>query len=149
MQPKTEQAEIIELDAVRQVDQAAEGAAFVDRQAVIATIARKAGGDVIGHLGKGERDHDEIDAARTQRERADDECKQCGDEERDRPLHETGPKTLGGEDADRIAPDAEIGGMAKAHHPAIAHDEIETDGGEREDDDAREQRQHEAVAREL
>jgi hypothetical protein len=48
--------------------------------------------------------------------------------------------------ADRIAADAEIGGVTKAHHPAIAHDEIEAGCGQREDDDAGEQRQHEDVA---
>src|SRR6185369_3500575 len=53
-------AEVIELHAVRQVDQAAESAALVDGEAVVAAIAREARGDVIGHLREGERDHDEI-----------------------------------------------------------------------------------------
>src|SRR5580692_4797959 len=73
---QAKQAEVIELDAVRQVDQAAEGAAFIDRQPVIAAITRQAGGDIIGHLREGERDHDEIDAARAQGQCADHERKQ-------------------------------------------------------------------------
>ena len=52
------------------------------------------------------------------------------------------------QDADGIAADAEIGGVAEAHHAAIAEDEIEADGGEPEDDDAREQREQEQVAAE-
>ena len=52
------------------------------------------------------------------------------------------------QDADGIAADAEIGGVAEAHHPAIAEDEIEADGGQRQDDDAGEQREHEDVAAE-
>ncbi len=51
--------------------------------------------------------------------------------------------------ADRIAADAQIGGVAEAHHAAIAEDEVEADGGERQDDNAGEQREHEAVAGKL
>ncbi len=52
------------------------------------------------------------------------------------------------EHADGVAADAEIGGVAEAHHPAIAEDEVEADGGEPEDDNAGEQREHEQVAAE-
>jgi hypothetical protein len=38
--------------------------------------------------------------------------------------------------------------VAEAHHAAIAHDEVEAGGREREDDDAGEQRQDEDVAAE-
>ena len=70
------EAQIIELHAVGEVDQAAERAALVDGQAVVATVARQPRGDVIGHLRKGERDHDEIDAAGAQRKRADHQREQ-------------------------------------------------------------------------
>src|SRR3984885_8757256 len=63
---QAKQAEVIELDAVRQIDEAAERAALINRQPVVAAVARQAGSDVIGHLREGERDHDEIDAARAQ-----------------------------------------------------------------------------------
>jgi hypothetical protein len=36
--------------------------------------------------------------------------------------------------------------MAKTHHAAIAHDEVEAGGSQRKDDDAGEQRQDEDVA---
>ena len=52
------------------------------------------------------------------------------------------------QDADGIAADAEIGGVAEAHHAAIAEDEVEADRGERKNDDAGEQRQQEEVAAE-
>ena len=46
--------------------QAAELAAAVDGQAVVAAVAVEPDADVIDHLREGERDHDEIDAARAQ-----------------------------------------------------------------------------------
>jgi hypothetical protein len=57
-----------------------------------------------------------------------------------------GTDALGGENADRVAADPEIGGVTEAHHPAISHDEIEACGGQRENHDTREQRQHEDIA---
>ena len=140
------EAEIIELHAVRQIDEAAEIAALVDRQAVVAAVAREPRCDVIRHLREGERDHDEIDAAGAQRERADHQREQRRGRKRHRPLNEAGADAFVGEHADRIAADPEIGGVAEAHHAAIAHDEIEAGRGQREDDDAGEQRQHEDVA---
>ncbi|KTT53553.1 hypothetical protein SB7C_12405, partial [Staphylococcus epidermidis] len=140
------QAQIIELVAIRQVDQSGEVAALVDGEPVVAAVTRQAGGDVIGHLREGQRDHDEIDAAGAQAERADHQREQRRDDERHRPLDETGADALGGEDADGIATDAEIGGVAEAHHAAIAHDQIEARRGQREDHDAGEQREDEDVA---
>ena len=143
------EAEIIELHAVRQVDQPGEIAALVDGEAVVAAVTRQARGDVIGHLREGERDHDEIDAAGAQRQRADHQREQRRRRQRHRKLHEAGADAFLRQHADGIAADAEIGGVAKAHHAAIAHDEVEARGGEREDDDAGEQRQDEDIAREL
>ena len=140
------EAEIIELHAVRQVDEAAEIAALVDGQAVVAAVAGEPGGDVIGHLRKCQRDHDEVDAAGAQGERADHQREQRRGQQRHRPLNEAGADAFGGENADRIAADPEIGGVTEAHHAAIAHDEVEACRGEREDDDAGEQRQREDVA---
>src|SRR3954451_3937113 len=50
------EAEIVKLHPVREIDQSAEIAALVDGEAVVAAVARKAGGNVIGHLRKGQRD---------------------------------------------------------------------------------------------
>ena len=53
------------------------------------------------------------------------------------------------EDADRIAADAEIGGVAEAHHAAVAQDQVEADRRDRQNHDAREQRHDEDVAGQL
>ncbi|MGX1151499.1 hypothetical protein AB7M15_007321 [Bradyrhizobium ottawaense] len=143
------EAEIIELRAVRQVDQPGEVAALVDGEAVIAAVACQPRSDVIGHLREGERDHDEIDAAGAQRERADHERIERGRRERDRKLDEAAADAFLRQHADGIAADAEVGGMAKAHHAAKTHDEVEAGGRQRQDDDAGEQRQDEDVAGEL
>src|SRR6185437_2944443 len=130
------EAEIIKLHAVGEVDEPREIAALVDGEPVIAAVTRKPRGDVIGHLRKGERDHDEVDAAGTKRQRADDERKQRGGCERHGKLQESGAKSFLRQDADGIAADAEIGGMAKAHHAAITHDQIEARRRQRQDHDA-------------
>ncbi len=146
---QTSEAEVVELHAVAEIDQAGEVAALVDGKAVIAAVARQPRGDVIGHLRKRQRYHDEIDAAGAQTERADDERVQRGCGKRDRKLDEAGADTFLRQNADGVAADAEIGGVAKAHHAAIAHDEVEACGRQRQDDDAGEQRQDEDVAGEL
>ena len=61
-------------------------------------------------------------------------------------MNETRADAFGGENADRVAADPEIGGVAKTHHAAIAHDEIEARRRQREDDDPGEQRQHKDVS---
>ena len=72
------QADVIELHLVREIDRRNELAALLDRQAVITTIARKPGNNVIGHLRKGQSNHDEIDPACAQAERPDHECEKRG-----------------------------------------------------------------------
>jgi len=57
-------------------------------------------GDEVDHLRKGERDHDEVDPARAQRERADGEREQRRCEERDRPLQEARADAFIGKNAD-------------------------------------------------
>src|ERR1700722_10261256 len=64
------EAEVVELRLVGKIDHAGEGAAMIDREPVVAAVAVEAARDVIGHLRKRERDHDEVDAARAQAERA-------------------------------------------------------------------------------
>ncbi|MHC2518590.1 hypothetical protein ACVMHW_004472 [Bradyrhizobium diazoefficiens] len=143
---KTGEAEIIELHAIAEIDQPGEVAALVDGEAVVAAVTRQPRGDVIGHLRKGQRDHDEIDAAGAQRERADHQRVDRRGRQRDWKLDEAGTYAFLREHADGVAADAEIGGVAKAHHAAKTHDEVEARGGQRQDDDAGEQRQDEDVA---
>ncbi|MGY4346859.1 hypothetical protein ACVWXM_003326 [Bradyrhizobium sp. GM7.3] len=140
------EAEIIELRAVRQINQPGEVAALVDGEAVIAAITRQPRGDVIGHLRERQRDHDEIDAAGAQRQRADHQRIKRGGRKRDRKLDEARAHAFLRQHADRIAADAEIGGVAKTHHAAKTHDEVEARGRQGQDDDAGEQRQDEDVA---
>jgi hypothetical protein len=101
---------------------------------------------VIDHLRKGECDHDEIDAARAQAQRADDERVERRGRDCDRPLYEPCVDAFFRQDADGIAADAEIRGVAEAHHAAITHDEVEADRADREDQDPGEERQHESIA---
>ena len=82
------QADVIELNFVREIDRRDELAAFLDRQAVITAVTREPGDDVISHLRKRQRNHDEIDTACAQAERSDHERKERGHQKRDGPLHE-------------------------------------------------------------
>ncbi|MGY4367276.1 hypothetical protein ACVW1A_003341 [Bradyrhizobium sp. LB1.3] len=140
------EAEIVELRAIRQIDQPGEVATLVNGEAVIAAVTRQPRGDVIGHLREGERDHDEIDAAGAQGERADHQRVDRGGRDRDRKLDEAASDAFLRQHADRVAADAEVGGVAKTHHAAKTHDEVEARGRQRQDDDASEQRQDEDVA---
>src|SRR5215470_19049089 len=56
-------------------------------EAVVAAPIAQALGEVIDHLGKGERHHDELEAARAQRQCADRQCEQHRDHNGERPGH--------------------------------------------------------------
>src|SRR5215216_4758563 len=140
------QAQVIELRAIVEIDQVGELAAPANGQAVIATVAVEADADVVDHLREGERDHDEIDAAGTQRQRPDDERQQSRYRNCDRPLQKAGGEALIGQDADRIASDTQIDGMPEAHHATVAENEIEAGRRDRQDDDAGKERHQENIA---
>src|SRR5581483_8505325 len=95
------ETEVIEAGAVGEIESPAELAAPIDGETVVAAITGEAGSDVISHLPEGERDHDEMDAARAQRQCAGDEGEQRRNADRHRPLHEARDDAFGGEDADR------------------------------------------------
>ncbi len=57
------QAEIVELGAVGEIEEAGELAAGADGQPVVGAVAVEPYAEVIDELGEGERDHDEIDPA--------------------------------------------------------------------------------------
>src|SRR5262249_40097031 len=67
------ETKIIEDRAVAQIDQASELATMIDGQAIVTAVAVEPDRDVIDHLRERQCDHNEIDAARAQTERADDE----------------------------------------------------------------------------
>jgi hypothetical protein len=140
------EAEVIKLHAVGQVDKPAKVAALVNGQTVVSAVTGEARCDVVGHLREGKRDHDKVNPTGAQRQCADHQRKQRRREEGHRPLNETGSDAFGRKDADRIAANAEIGGVTKAHHAAVAHDQIEACRGQGKNHDPGEQRQREAVS---
>src|SRR5579883_1045591 len=128
------EAEPVERRLVAQVDEAE--AAAADVEAVVAAIGFQPRAEIVDELGEGERDHDEIDAARAQRQGAHDGGPDDRRQQRDGPLQPAALDALGRQDADGIAADAEEGGVAEAHQPAITKDHVEADRGDRPDDDA-------------
>src|SRR5262249_62383308 len=93
-QPETK---IIEHGPIAEIDQASEAAAVINGEAVVTAIAVESDGDVIDHLRECQCDHDEIDAARAQTERADDEGIERGGGDCDRPLNKTRADALLGQ----------------------------------------------------
>src|SRR5262249_50386216 len=118
-QPETK---IIEHGPIAEIDQASEAAAVINGEAVVTAIAVESDGDVIDHLRECQCDHDEIDAARAQTERADDKGIERGG--CDRPLHKTRADALLGQNPNRVTTDSQIGRMAEAYHSAKPHDQI-------------------------
>ena len=143
---KQREAQVIEQRLVVEIDEAAELAALVNGEPVVAAVAVEPDRHVIDHLREGERNHDEINAAGAQAESADHQREQCRDYDRRRPLDEARANTFLRQNADGIAAETEIGGMAEAHHAAIAHDQIEAHGCHSQDQHAGEQRHDEGVA---
>ena len=138
------EAEPVERGLVAQVDQAREAAA-ADVEPVVGAVGLQPAADIEDELGEGERDHDEVEPARAQRQRADQGGPQGRRDDGDRPLDQAARDAVMRQDADGIAADAEEHGMAEAHHAAIAQDHVEADGGDRPDDDARADRQQVAL----
>src|SRR5216684_1337665 len=133
-------AEPVERRLVAQIDQARKAAA-ADVEAVVGAIGLQSGAHIVDELGEGEGDHDEIESAGTQRQRADQGGPQRGSDNADRPLHRPALYAVMRQDTDGVAADAEEHGMTEAHQPAIAQDHVEADGCDRPDDDARADRQ--------
>jgi hypothetical protein len=106
------------------------------RQAVVAAPGAGRDEQVIGHLGEGQRDHDEIDAARAQADGADEQRQQAGREHRQR----EGEQRIAdpGLHADRrdISAGPEERGVAERKHAAEAEHQIQAGGGQRKDQDA-------------
>src|SRR5262245_32095612 len=140
------ETKIVEGGLVGEIDDRAELAAFVDGHAVVAAISVESDRDVIDHLREGQRDHDEIDAARAQRQRADREREQRRGRDRQRPLQKAGIHPLLGKNAYRVAADSEIGGVTEAHHAAEPHDQVQAHRRDRQNDDAGKERHYERVA---
>jgi hypothetical protein len=86
------------------------------------------------HLREGQRHHDEEDAFRPQHQQAGDQREQGAHRHRRRQRPpQAGGLVLRPEQGQRIAGQAEIGGMAEAHQAGIADEEIEAHGEDRQD----------------
>ncbi len=111
----------------------------LDVEPIVAAELIDALAEEVNHLAESKRDHDEIDAARSQRNPADKQGDQRRGEDGGAELQEAVVDIVIGENADRVRADAEIGGVAEAHHAAETEDQIETDRGDGKDHDAGEQ----------
>src|SRR5439155_5325759 len=106
--------EIIQDDRVIEIESAVEITVPADVQAVVAAVLVQADPEEIDHLTERQGDHDEIDAGRAQRHKADHECRQGGGEERNGEMDDTVADAVKAQDAYGVGgADAEIGSMAK------------------------------------
>src|SRR6266498_738300 len=86
-------------------------------------------------LGEGEGQHGEVDACQPYAEEAEDEGEQSGDDTRGGEGKEKGHADLLHEDARGVGADAEVRGVPEGDEARVAHEQVETGGEERPDDD--------------
>ena len=106
--------------------------------AVLGAEPRRLEGHGVKHLGERQRQHDEVDAAHTDREEPDGERAEAGAE---RGEEEGGGRAEGApeEQGSQVAADAEEGGVAEGHHARVAHEQVEAHGEDAPDQDLLEQ----------
>ena len=104
--------------------------------AIFAAPGLQADCQVVDHLREGQRDHDEVDAARSQRDRAHHRRERRRGQHRQRPRHQRIGDTLHAQDARDIGAHAEERRMAQADQSAKAQDQIQAGGQQREDQHA-------------
>jgi len=80
-------------------------------------LGRQALGEVIDHLGEGERHHDELEAARAQRERSDRQCEQHRHQNGERPRHEGVGEAIDRQHARGVGADAKQRRLSEGHQP--------------------------------
>ena len=108
----------------------------VNDETVVAAVLIGADTEEEDHLREREGDHDEIDAAGAQRQGAEDKRRGRRNQYSQGPLYEAIVDAMKRQDTEGIAADAKIGGVTETDHAAIAHDQVEADGGDRPDNDA-------------
>jgi hypothetical protein len=101
------------------------GRASRHRQAVVAAVGLHRHEHVVHHLREGERDHDEVHAARAQRDRADQQRRERRHQDGRRPRDPQAAHALGGKDAHHVGAGAEERGVAEAHHAAVAQHQVQ------------------------
>src|SRR3954468_10985347 len=129
------EADVVEVHRVAEVDEA-ELAARLEPHAVVAAEHIERDAEVVEHLREGEGDHDEIDAARADRHRADGKRDERGRADCNQPLQIAVGDAIEGEDADRIGADAKIGGMTEGDQAAVAEDQVQARRGDGENHDS-------------
>ena len=120
---------------VLQVEAEAEQRAGADVEALVAAVALDRVGQVEQHLPEGERDHDEVDAAGAQRDRADHERREGGERHGREQVRAAVEHALAHQHAGGVGAEADEGGVAERDHAAVAEHEVEAGRGDREDDD--------------
>ena len=107
-------------------------AAHGDGQPVVATILFEADEQVIKHLCKSQRDHDEGNACGAQRNQAR-EGAHCGaNQHRHGQLYPATAHPMVRQQTCRVSTQPEVQRMAKAHHAAIAQHQVEAASSQRE-----------------
>ncbi|MNK85219.1 hypothetical protein D3C87_1050940 [compost metagenome] len=135
------------VDGQRAVPQQAELGPEVDIGAVAAA------GDLciveheIDHLGEGQRDHDEVHAARAQHQRPHHQrqCPRRAQRAQQQQPAVAGP-ALGCQHGRGIGGHGEVGGMAQAHQPGVANQQLEREREDRHDHHLAQQLDIELVA---
>ena len=130
------------MDALAEVDEGASGdrerRLGVQEDAVAAAADLGVVEDEVGHLRERERDHDEVDAARAQAERADDERVGGGRADRERQQQRERRAAVARGEHGGVGADAEEGRMAEADEAGGADDQLEAqreDGVDRDPHD--------------
>src|SRR5947207_5465413 len=130
--------EVVEDDRAVEIERGAKIAVPRDVEPIVAAILVEPDTDELHHLAERQGDHDEIDTGSAQRHETDDQRRYGSGKKRRREMHDAVGYAVIAQDAHGISADAEIGGVTKADKPAIAEDQVETDRGDREHDDASE-----------
>ena len=121
-QPRPDQ--VIETQRVPKIDRHEIGP--VDAHPVITAIGLEAYEQEIQHLRKGQRNHDEIDTRRPQGQEPDHQPQQTAGGKADGDMCPAIVEAVKLTDADAIGADADEGGVAERHHPAISKHEVQT-----------------------
>lgn len=121
----------VEVRFVAQVEAWQQRGSAHQRVAVVAAIAAQRHHHEVQHLRKGQRGHDEVDAARAQRHRADQRRDEAGHERGQRPHHPCGHHARIAERHHRVGAHADEARMPERHHAAEAQDEVEAGGSQR------------------
>ena len=122
--------DVVESDLVAEVDEPSVGA-LRQRQALVAAVRLHRVDQVEHHLREGERDHDEVHAARAQRDRADEPARRAPTP---RPPPASRSRRWSRPSATRMLDDVGAGaderGVAEGDHAAVAEHQVQAGRGD-------------------